>query len=329
MTRRRLILGWFVFAAWLLAAGVPRVAALPPGWRPMGTMEGETQGDERSRCQREGSCDEPTERDQWAGAHLPGNELTVRLRFNVFGDGQNFAASPEQISRQVHMLNQHFTHSNIRFVADPPHFINDTRFYDFCGAQQQHPACRCNVVCRSESCDSEERDMKVQYADNPGQKLNVYVLQLYPNQPYVGVGYFPWCSEATSAMGGVVIDGPRIGGTDDCWDEDEHEGKWGDCSVLSHEIGHNLGLWHTHRGVSENCRRYQPGSCSACCDTFVCSSEGCLNPMCDKVGDFCCDTPPTRANTNCEDATSTDTCVDPPRLIEATDYQNVMGYAPD
>jgi hypothetical protein len=52
----------------------------------------------------------------------------------------------------------------------------------------------------------------------------------------LGIGTFPWDPEALGARGGIWVNSGAFGAGEE---------------TLPHEVGHNLGLWHTHHGVSE------------------------------------------------------------------------------
>ena len=62
-------------------------------------------------------------------------------------------------------------------------------------------------------------------------------------------------------------------------------GQPGKTNSLVHELGHNLGLWHVHHGVTEM-------DCSNPCVETHASLE---------LGDLCSDTRPTPQNEHCQD----------------------------
>lgn len=117
--------------------------------------------------------------------------------------------------------------------------------------------------------------MKATYAVDPEITVNVFVTDQ-------GGGYAvpPWFTTALTAQAGIVIG--------DAYFE-------GDTSVLSHEMGHVIGLWHTHHGVTE------VDPCTACYE----QADG-LNG--DETGDFCGDTPPTPVDWDCDYPAESDIC---------------------
>lgn len=224
-----------------------------------------------------GVCDTPATRDSWiptAGTPI----RSMRIHFNVFcnSDGTSCAASQASVDAQVVQLNSDFAPSKIQFCATTE-FINDTTYRGF--------------------ADSEEFAMKSTYADNPSSQLNVYVVNIQAG--YLGVGTFPWDADALGNQGGLIIDDNWFGAGQ---------------KTLTHEVGHCVGLWHTHHGVSE------VSACSTCYER----ADG-LNG--NTTGDLAGDTAPTPTNFNCSPPGGTDSCS--ATSWGATDPQNYMGYAPD
>ncbi len=197
-------------------------------------------------CLTQGTCDVPAVRDSW----IPGSStpvLSLNIHFNVFAnnDGSNPAATQADVDAQVATLNSDFAPSKIQFCATTT-FINDSAYRSF--------------------ADAEEFAMKSSYANNASTKLNVYVVNIEGG--YLGVGTFPWDPDALTNLGGIII-------------EDDYFGAGQ--GTLTHEVGHCIGLWHTHHGVSE------VPQCSACWER----ADGLDG---DTTGDFASDTAPTPVN---------------------------------
>jgi len=228
-------------------------------------------------CPIMGNCDLASIRDTW----IPDGSTpfrTMRIHFNVFAnsDGTSPAATQAAVDAQVLQLNNDFAPSRIQFCYTTE-FINNTTYRQF--------------------ADSEEFAMKSTYADSPATQLNVYVVNIQAG--YLGVGTFPWDPDALGSQGGLIIDDNWFGGGQ---------------KTLTHEVGHCVGLWHTHHGVSE------VALCSACYER----ADGLDG---DATGDFSGDTAPTPTNFNCAPPGGTDSCSG--LSWGATDPQNYMGYAPD
>ena len=142
--------------------------------------------------------------------------------------------------------------------------------------------------------------LKTEFTDEPNNRLNIYIVDFANESSLGGFAVFPWDPRALTPEGGIMMNSAANGFID------------GSLSVLAHEIGHTLGLFHTHRGSTE----VEP--CGPCYESVSTLDR-------DIVGDYCSDTPPSPLLRSCQTVTGTDPCSSLPWSI--TDTNNIMSYS--
>lgn len=268
-------------------------------------------------CATYGDCDDYQVRDTYI--HYPVDDPTrmmhIRLRFVVFADDNDFLlASPQDVADQFQILKSHFETSGIAFTAETA-TVYESPYWNFsvgdmCIFHEDQPD-MCRVGCINPPNDTNgEYDMKYLYGEDAPQQINIYVVNFDAGLT-AAWQYYPWCPLTTDVMGGVIVGynwfGKKCGLSNNI-----------DCQTVTHEIAHNLGLWHTFRGVSE----VGYYSCETCSELAVCNgSPG--NTQCDAVGDFCSDTPAAAVNGYCHSIAGLD-CEG--TALPDADWTNYMDY---
>ncbi|XP_007935798.1 pappalysin-2 [Orycteropus afer afer] len=143
------------------------------------------------------------------------------------------------------------------------------------------------------------KELKEALQLNSTHFLNVYFASSV-REDLAGAATWPWDKEATSHLGGVVLN-------------PAYYGMPGHTNIMIHEVGHVLGLYHVFKGVSER------ESCDDPCRETVPSMD---------TGDLCADTAPTPKSKLCQDPEPTnDTCGF--THFPGAPFTNYMSYTDD
>ncbi|HWO56428.1 MAG TPA: FlgD immunoglobulin-like domain containing protein [bacterium] len=237
-------------------------------------------------CPQQGACDDPAVRDA-----TPVTPLTVRVIVHVLrNDDGTDGVSQAVVDATIAQLNADFAANGTGLSFS----LTATRFHN-------NSALACIAACTAGDCGAALADidaMRNLYAESPTSQCNIYIsCQDSGPATLYGLGNFPWDPDALTDLGGLWINSVVAGA-------DQH--------IITHEMGHTLGLWHTHHGITE------VATCGPCYE-FASGFEG------DRRGDFCGDTPPTPVNYTCF---APGVCDCEYAQFGATQPENYMGYGP-
>lgn len=241
-------------------------------------------------CATEGACDDPVTRDGTDNSGMAVNVI-VHVMNNSDGTPPD-GVTQTTVNDAMNELALDYANHNISFNLAATRFHNDANYY--CIQSYNFGGGWLNDI----------NSMKQTYAEDPANNINIFVSCQDQGGfgTLLGIGTFPWDPDADTALGGLWVNSRFFGAGN---------------KTLSHEMGHNLGLWHTHHGVSET---------SGCSDECTENVHSPTDSAADYVGDFCKDTPPTPTNYDCVDPSGTD-CNNV--SWGDTDESNIMGYGPD
>ncbi|HEX9750513.1 MAG TPA: M43 family zinc metalloprotease [candidate division Zixibacteria bacterium] len=228
-------------------------------------------------CPLQGPCDDPMTRDGTLFV-----DMLVNVIVHVVGSDNCWGFLPQEtVDATIDKMNQDFAVNGSAIQFN----LVATRFHD-------------DIQFASVASLSELASLKAVYAESPQTQCNIYISDASPGFHISGIATFPWRDEALTNQGGFWLNRLVAGG---------------ESRIASHEMGHCLGLWHTHQYV------YSSGSCADCIG-LASGFEG------DLRGDFAADTPPTPVNYACLPPEGAD-CEGTP--WGPTQPENYMGYGPD
>jgi hypothetical protein len=249
-------------------------------------------------CPTEGICDIPAIRNLWSS-----RQMTIGVVFNLVcptvGQG-NCAIGDDKILAQLVQMNNDFQTAGITFQL-----IEINKLYNS-ALENISP------YGNNNQWYFDIRSIKASMAVKPDEYLNVFMSRQRAGLQgtLLGIGTFPWDPEAPGVYGGLWVNALYVGAGE---------------TTAAHEVGHNVGLWHTFHGTAEV-------SCASQCYEGV-HNETDDTSFPNTVGDFCADTLSQPVNYACSVPTSSDCRGVRYNNIELNLYpylvNYIMSYTPD
>jgi len=248
-------------------------------------------------CATQGTCDNFAERNRWVN-----KVLSIKLYITVLCQSSTVCpggVTQARVNDQVNQINSDFAGTGITFTVQTTRFIVDTANYELAAYSNTNSQWYTQLT-----------NIKNTYAVSPTLYLNVFITGQRAGNAgtLLGIGTFPWDAAASRATGGLWVNAAYV--------------RAGD-KTASHEIGHNVGLWHTFHGDSEV-------ACTNDCYEVVHQDSGDTTAS-NSVGDFCADTPAQPLNYYCTYPTGSD-CRGNRYTLYGNNpvlLNNIMAYTPD
>jgi len=247
-----------------------------------------------ANCPNTGICDGFTERNRWNG-----HRMNIALVITVLcATSTTCPLNNNDVIAQVRQINTDFNGTGITFVVNQTYFTVDAQYATIAAYGSNN------------LWYTQLNALKNKHARSPTLYLNVFVTKQTPGASgtLLGIGTFPWDSEAPTNTGGLWVNANYFGANQ---------------KTAAHELGHNVGLWHTFHGDSEV-------SCTSACYEPVhtdFSNTGISNTE----GDYCADTPSQPMNYQCSIPSGRDCRGTAYNSIgnNVALYNNIMAYTPD
>lgn len=229
-------------------------------------------------CFQYGVCDDPAARDAMIpDSTTPITYLRMMIHIIAEDDGSNPVSTPLVSNAMVTTLNEDILPSRIQFIVE----------FNQINSSQWRKLGEDEII-----------DMKTSSAIKPDSMLNVWVVD--PEFSY-SFGTFPFTSNALLSTGGVVMG-------DFHW--------YGGSGTFAHEVGHNLGLFHTFNGIDE------VSLCGPCYE-FLDATDA----ERDLLGDRCSDTEPAPTASLCGVEPGNDPCSNLPWGDVSEQASSFMSYS--
>ncbi|MBK6622866.1 MAG: hypothetical protein IPG32_19130 [Saprospirales bacterium] len=209
--------------------------------------------------------------------NLPPKVIPVKVHIIREDDGSG-GMSPDLVIPGIDTLNAFFAQTNLQFsLCGGPNFIDNSDFY----VVANDPVSQGYGPALSEMAQNNEPDV-----------VNIFVVDSFSSPPpsiFAGWASFPWNQSQYIAI--------------------RHD--FFDTFTLAHEMGHFLGLYHTHEDLLGDGKEYVNGS-------------NCLS-----AGDFLCDTPadPNLLYYTDDNCQYVGTLTDPLGDAYQPDVENIMSYS--